>query len=71
MGSIRIQEGGSARNVAECVARLGLEKECTFISAVGEDTEKSEIIFNSLRRVNLVRNLIPYKISVEHIRYAY
>lgn len=60
MGSIRIQEGGSARNVAECVARLGLEKECTFISAVGEDTEKSDIIFNSLRKVNLVSKQIQF-----------
>jgi sugar/nucleoside kinase (ribokinase family) len=54
VGTIRIQEGGSARNVAECVGRLGLEKDCTFISAVGEDSEKSDIIFNSLRKVNLV-----------------
>jgi sugar/nucleoside kinase (ribokinase family) len=55
VGKIRIQEGGSARNVAECVGRLGLGKDCTFISAVGEDSEKSDIILNSLRKVNLVR----------------
>jgi hypothetical protein len=32
-----------------------LEKECTFISAVGDDTQKSDIIMNSLKKVNLVK----------------
>jgi hypothetical protein len=40
--------------VAECIARLGLSKDVTFISAVGEDTEKNDIIKNSLNRVGLV-----------------
>ena len=55
VGTIRLQEGGSARNVAECVAKLGFASDLTFISAVGDDSEKSDIIKNSLRRVGIVR----------------
>ena len=55
IGNIRLQEGGSARNVAECVARLGLYNELTFITAVGDD-DKAEIIKKGLRKVNIVRH---------------
>ena len=40
--------------MAECVARLGLAKDITFISAVGDDAEKSEIVLRSLKRVGIV-----------------
>jgi sugar/nucleoside kinase (ribokinase family) len=39
--------------VAECLGRLGLGHDLTFISAVGEDQDKSEIIRNSLKRVGV------------------
>lgn len=54
VGYIHITEGGCARNVAECVARLGLAKDITFISAVGGDAEKSDIIVRSLEKVGIV-----------------
>ena len=54
VGTIRIQEGGSLRNTAECLARLGLAQDLTFIAGIGEDSEKSDIIKNSLRKVNIV-----------------
>lgn len=57
MGTIRIQEGGSARNSAECIARLGLAQDLTFISSIGEDQDKAEIIKNSLKKVQIVRLL--------------
>ena len=37
VGTITMNEGGSTRNVAECLGRLGLGSELTFISAVGDD----------------------------------
>jgi hypothetical protein len=55
VGSIRIQEGGSARNSAECIARLGLAQDLIFISSIGEDQDKAEIIKNSLKKVQIVR----------------
>jgi len=52
VGKITIREGGSTRNVAECIARLGLNKDLTFISAIGDD-DKSELLINSLRKVGI------------------
>ena len=53
IGKIKLQEGGSARNVAECVARLGFDRDLTFIAAVGTD-DKADFIKKSLRAVNIV-----------------
>ena len=39
----------------------------TFISAVGDDNEKSDIIRNSLKRVKVVRNFL-YNSNLEHFR---
>ena len=47
-----MHEGGSTRNTAECLGRLGLGPDTTFISGVGDD-DKSQLIRNSLERVNL------------------
>jgi len=58
VGTIRIQEGGSARNSAECIARLGLAQDLTFISSIGEDQDKAEIIKNSLKNVQIVRLIL-------------
>lgn len=56
VGTINIIEGGCSRNVAECVGRLGLSNDLTFISAVGDDEEKSDIIVRSLKNVGIVSN---------------
>ena len=47
-----MHEGGSTRNVAECIGRLGLGHELTFISGVGDD-DKQLFIQNSLERVGI------------------
>jgi sugar/nucleoside kinase (ribokinase family) len=47
MGKIMMTPGGSTRNVAECLGRLGLGSETLFISGIGTD-EKNAIIRNSL-----------------------
>ena len=52
VGQIAMHEGGSTRNAAECLARLGFGPDTTFISAVGDD-EKSILIRSSLERVGL------------------
>jgi hypothetical protein len=44
--------------VAECLGRLGLGQDVTFISAIGDDKDKSEIIKNSLINVNIVRPFV-------------
>jgi sugar/nucleoside kinase (ribokinase family) len=35
-----MNEGGSTRNVAECLGRLGLGPSVTFISGIGDDDKK-------------------------------
>lgn len=45
-------EGGSTRNVAECIGRLGQGSAVTFISGVGND-EKRELIAKSLSKVGI------------------
>ena len=47
-----MNEGGSTRNVAECLGRLGLGSDLTFISAVGDD-DKQSFIVNSLSKVGI------------------
>ena len=47
-----MREGGSARNLAECIGRLGLGNDVTFIAGVGDD-EKALILRNSLERVGI------------------
>lgn len=47
-----MHEGGSTRNLAECLGRLGLGQDVTFISAVGDD-DKQQFIVNSLQKVGL------------------
>ena len=37
VGTITMNEGGSTRNTVECLGRLGLGYDVTFISAVGDD----------------------------------
>lgn len=49
--------------MAECVARLGLHDDLTFISAVGDDTDKSEIIKKSLRSVNIVSLIQKFNLN--------
>jgi sugar/nucleoside kinase (ribokinase family) len=44
--------GGSTRNAAECIARLGLSSDTLFISGIGTDA-KNAIIRNSLQEVGL------------------
>jgi len=51
-GTITMSEGGSTRNTAECLARLGLGSDVTFISCVGDD-DKQALIVNSLEKVGL------------------
>ncbi len=52
VGTITMNEGGSTRNLAECLGRLGLAHDVTFISAVGDD-DKQQMIVNSLQRVGI------------------
>ena len=52
VGHIVMHEGGSTRNVAECIGRLGLGSDLTFIAGVGDD-DKQLIIKNSLERVGI------------------
>ena len=52
-----MQDGGSGRNIAECIARLGLYEELTFITAVGDD-DKALILKKGLEKVNIVNILI-------------
>ena len=52
IGQILMHEGGSTRNTAECLGRLGMGKNTTFISGVGDD-EKAGLIRNSLTQVGL------------------
>ena len=52
IGTIVMHEGGSTRNVAECIGRLGLGADVTFIAGVGDD-DKQLIIKNSLERVGI------------------
>lgn len=47
-----MHEGGSTRNTAECLGRLGMGPNTTFIAGVGDD-DKSTMIKNSLTRVGL------------------
>jgi sugar/nucleoside kinase (ribokinase family) len=61
VGKIRIQEGGCSRNVAECLGRLGLGSDVTFISAVGDDEDKSNIIRKSLTKVGIDTSLLYVK----------
>jgi sugar/nucleoside kinase (ribokinase family) len=52
MGKIMMAPGGSSRNCAECIARLGLSSDTLFISGIGTDA-KNAIIRNSLSEVGL------------------
>lgn len=52
MGKIIMTPGGSTRNAAECLARLGLQSDTLFISGVGTDA-KNAIVRNSLSEVGL------------------
>ena len=45
-------EGGSTRNAAECIGRLGQGAAVTFISGVGND-DKRELVAKSLERVGI------------------
>ena len=47
-----MHEGGTTRNAAECLGRLGLGNQTTFISGIGDD-EKSSMIKNSLSRAGV------------------
>ena len=47
-----MNEGGSTRNVSECLGRLGLGEQTTFISAIGDD-DKKYFIQNSLTKVGI------------------
>ena len=47
-----MHEGGTTRNAAECLGRLGLGNQTTFISGIGDD-EKSSMIKNSLTRAGV------------------
>eukprot|EP00347_Sterkiella_histriomuscorum_P018997 403343364 len=64
IGKITIQEGGSARNVAECVARLlgnqNVQENLKFITAVGDD-EKAEILVKGLSKLGLDTDSIQVK----------
>ena len=55
-----IHEGGSTRNSAECLGRLGLGPKTTFVSAVGDD-DKQQLIRNSLERVGVSSNSLLVK----------
>ena len=37
IGQIAMHGGGSARNAAECLSRLGLAQDLNFISCIGDD----------------------------------
>jgi len=52
VGHIMMNEGGSTRNVAECLGRLGLGKDVTFVSGIGDD-DKQIFVKNSLDRVGI------------------
>ena len=47
-----MNEGGSTRNATECMGRLGLGKEVTFIAGIGDD-DKQIFVRNSLERVGV------------------
>ena len=53
VGRIVMHEGGSTRNTAECLGRIGLGSDTTFIAGVGDDEDKSVMIRNSLSRVGV------------------
>ena len=50
-----MQEGGSLRNTAECLARLGMGDQISFLSAIGGGNEgdKNSLLSGSLERVGL------------------
>ena len=52
VGKIVMHEGGSSRNAAECLGRLGLGYDTTFISCIGDDSQ-SQLIRSSLERAGL------------------
>jgi sugar/nucleoside kinase (ribokinase family) len=52
VGQISMHEGGSTRNTAECLGRLGLGPQVTFISGIGDD-DKSVFLRNSLKKVSI------------------
>lgn len=68
MGKITMAPGGSTRNAAECLARLGLHNETMFISGIGTDS-KNAIIRNSLSEVGL--SLAGLYVNPNHLTAAY
>ena len=60
VGKIIMHEGGSTRNTAECLGRLGLGNRTTFISGVGDDDKRS-LICNSLTSVGLSADALCLK----------
>jgi sugar/nucleoside kinase (ribokinase family) len=52
MGQITMTAGGSTRNTAECLGRLGLGAEVLFVSGIGDDI-KNIIIRQSLEQVGV------------------
>lgn len=52
IGKIFVNEGGSTRNSAECLGRLGLGADTTFICGVGDDDKKT-LLTESLIRVGV------------------
>jgi len=52
IGKITMTAGGTTRNTAECLGRLGLGAETLFVSGVGDDM-KSHIVKQSLAEVGV------------------
>ena len=52
VGKIVMNVGGTTRNVAECLGRLGVGQQVTFISNIGDD-EFSGFVRNSLTSVGV------------------
>ena len=51
-----MQEGGSLRNTAECLARLGMADQISFLSAIGggrDQDDKNSLLSGSLELVGL------------------
>jgi sugar/nucleoside kinase (ribokinase family) len=52
-GLVKMQEGGSLRNTAECIARLGLTENLSFVTCIGDD-EPGKMLLRSFANLKIV-----------------
>jgi sugar/nucleoside kinase (ribokinase family) len=53
IGTITMQTGGSGRNMAECLARLGYHSTIFLISAIAKDDPKNTLIEHTMADIRL------------------